>query len=446
VGKKKVLFVYPRLEMSHGFMDVFVFRRMFPLGIHALASLTPPDWDVRIIDENIEPLNFDAKPDPNLVAISSLTPSAPRAYEISQEFRKRGVKTIIGGPHVSFMTEEALRFADSVAFREADEIWPQILADAASGKLRRIYAPEPPRLASTGKDEFISEIPYKFPGFRVPIVQTGRGCPGGCDYCQAWLMNGKTVRHRPVEAVVKAIENFFRNRQSMRKFMIFIDDNIVADKAYAKALFTEMRRLKVKWLCLTDIRIASDDILDLAVKSGLIGAYIGFEAVDDNALSEISPVKARWRKQYEEAIGRLHDSGVMVEGSFIFGADAHTPDVFKRTVDWAIENAVDIAQFSVLTPFPGTNLFQRLLLQNRITALKKNGEVDWRRFTGSEVVFRPLKLTPEELKGGLEYAHRAFYSFASIVSRFERWGREHREGSCNFLTLFANFDFKRMRL
>ena len=394
--------------------------RLPPLGLLQLASLTPTNWEVALIDENEHRLDFDTPTD--LVALTAMTTLAPRAYSIAREYKKRGVPVIMGGIHASILPDEALKHVDSVVIGEADEIWPTILSDFNSENLKKIYKVEQrPNLASLPQPSRIIPRYAYYPLAKVPLIQTSRGCPFGCDFCSVSNFNGKRIRHRPVEQVIENIKRFTHNQNPLRRYFIFTDDNIVADVKYAAKLFKELIPLRVRWLSQADIRIALDkDLLKLAVASGLSTAFIGFESINKETLArEISRVKAHWSGSYEEGIRRLIKAGVGIEGAFIFGLDNQDANIFKRTVDWAIKNHIAAAQFTTLTPFPGTKLFERLKREKRITARSVDGNYDWEKFNAFEVVFQPAKMNAEALQSGVTWAYKAFYSHKATFQRLK---------------------------
>lgn len=437
----KIVFISSRLH-GDGLARMYLFRQMPTLSIHRLAFLTPDEWEIEIIDNDFAKIDFDSAPD--LVAISTTTPGAPEAYRISGEFRSRGSKTIIGGAHVSFQVEEALRHADCVVVGEADDIWTQILSDFKDGRLRKIYDSHGPADIENDHSLSLVEIPYNIPGFHVPVTQTTRGCPLSCSFCSVSALNGNLIRHRPIKTVVDEIEKFFASHPSLINYLVFVDDNITIDRKYAIELFRAIKPLNLRWISQADVRIAVDKVLlREAVESGLIASQIGFEAIQKDALNtEVSLAKGNWRGRYEEAIKILHSEGVMVEGLFIFGMDSHEKDVFERTVEWALENIVDVAQFSVWTPFPGTKLFKNLKKEERITVVDRDGRYKWERFDMTKVVFRPAKMTPAELENGFWQAYRDFYSSTSIFKRMRSWGWRNRRFMENICTFLANWSFK----
>jgi len=413
------------------------FFKLPPQSLIQLASLTPLDWEVKIIDENNDIINFDEPTD--FVGLTAMTALVPRAYEIAEEFRKRGVPTIMGGIHASMLPDEAIKYVDSVVIGEADVIWSNILDDFRQGNLKKVYrAIYPVSLDFISCREIKRTYPVYFSRYlpfnlNFAYIQTSRGCPVNCDFCSVTKFNGKRIRHKSIPYLLREIE---QEKKNGFNYILFIDDNIVANKGYAKGLFQELKHLNVRWLCQTDIRIADEDVLDLACESGLSAVFLGLESISSSSLkNSVSNMKEHWRLGYEKAIRRLHDRGVIIEGSFIFGFDGDSKDNFKTTVNWAIENKIDIAQFSILTPLPGTSLFAKMSQQGRITTK------DWSRFNTFKCVFQlPSDWTKDELENELKESYKKFYSFPSILKRINKMPVLHF--ICSLLT---NVEFRRFK-
>jgi len=435
-----ITFISPK-QHEKGLSGLYVFNRMPQLGIYRLASQTPKEWGAEVIDENIHEIDFTKKTD--LVAISTITSLAPRAYRIADEYRKRGVPVIIGGIHASYCPDEAASHADSIFIGEADDEWVKVLEDFANNSLKKFYRAVAPPTDLRG--EFLVEVPYNIPFISAPIIQTSRGCPIGCDFCSVSIFNGRKIRHRSIKKVVEEISLFFDKHKSRFRYLIFSDDNIVADRDYAYKLFKALEPLKLRWLSQADVRIGQDDeLLEAAVKSGLTAVFMGLETIEEDQLKEeISSAKAIWSRKYQKLITKLHEFGVIIEAGFIFGLDSHNKDIFKTTVDWAIKNKIDIAQFSILTPLPGTKLFERLEAEDRIIAKNNLGKYEWDKFTAAEVVFEPKNMSAKELQQGLDWAYRYFYRYSSIIARV---GAKNHKKLLNYLaTILVNFSFRKFK-
>jgi radical SAM superfamily enzyme YgiQ (UPF0313 family) len=375
-----------------------------PLAPAALAALTPPGVDVSITDENVSAIDFEKRTD--LVGITVLTSTAVRAYEIADEYRRRGVTVVLGGIHPSVLPEEASAHADAVVVGEAELTWPQLVADFQAGRIEKIYRQEK-RPNLTGLPVPRREL-YRRGRYVIPeTISTTRGCPYACTFCSVSLFAGRTYRCRPVAEVVAEARTLSRRRP-----VIIVDDNIVGKPAYAKELFRALVPLKLKWIGQASVNVASDDeLLALAAASGCRGLLIGFESVAPGTLVKMGK-KINRVDEYWAAVAKLHARGIAVHGAFVFGLDEDDPGIFERTVSFARQSRLESVQFSVVIPHPGTALFNELDMAGRITSK------DWSRYD-SKVVFQTRSLTPEALADG---THRALTDFFSLKSAAGRLG------------------------
>lgn len=388
-----------------GMQHVKLFR-VPPLGLETLAGLTPPEHDVRIVDENAgEPvMGHDA----DLVGITAMTALAPRAYEVGDAYRVRGIPVVMGGHHVSLLPEEALQHADAVCIGEGDGVWEDMVADAARGQLQRVYrgnrgrfteAPALPRRGLVNPRAYVT----------TNTIETTRGCPNDCDFCSVTHFYGKRHRRKPLDAVMAEIASL-----PDRRPVWFSDDNFGGHEGYTRELVERLKDVGRTWFCVCSIRVArKPDLLAEMRKAGCAMIYIGFEAIDKESMSSIHK---GWMDpaRYPEAIRTIHSHGIAVEGSFMFGLDTHTPDVFDRTADFCLDNSIDVVQFSISTPFPNTRLYQQLHAQGRIF------NYDWSRYDCLHCVFMPNRMSPDQLQAGLHYAYHKFYSAGSIAKRLFR--------------------------
>ena len=401
-------------DRRRGINATALYRSIPPQGLLQLASLTPQDHEVSITDENWSAVDFTYPYD--LVGVTGTTVQIPRAYAIADEFRRRGVTVLMGGPHVSFLPREALAHADSIVRWEADEIWEHVLDDARTGRLEKVYHPKFPQSLDFATHRQVSrsfyiETPSWIPlHIKAAAIQAQRGCPHNCEFCSVTKFNGRKVRQKSVGYLVEEIR---RAKNEGIRFLLFMDDNIVADKEYAKALFRALIPLKVEWLSQTDIGIADDDILDLAVESGMKLALIGFESLDAETLgTSISMAKKSWRAKYESGLSKLRSRGVMVHGGFILGLDGHTHDQAMETVEWAINNKLTVSHFTLSTPLPGTRLFRRLDKAGKIDTY------DWSKYMVTECcVVKGDEGYKEALEETQRTAYRKFYRFGSLLRR-----------------------------
>jgi radical SAM superfamily enzyme YgiQ (UPF0313 family) len=381
-----------------------------PLALGILARLTPPEYEVEMVDENLRRLDFSTNPD--LVAITCLTASAPRAYEISRRFREMGSKVVIGGIHPSAVPLETIEHADCVAIGEAEGIWARILEDFGNGRLKKFYKGKKPaasQIAVPKRDIFETQG-YFLKG----TVQTSRGCPIGCDFCSVQRFFGRSFRFRSVASVVDEVKAL------ATKFVTFVDDNIAGNRAYSRELFGALTPLNVKWICQAPITIGKDlDFLKLMHKAGCRGVFVGFESIMPDCLKEVGK-SVNVVDKFGDYIKRIHDSGISIEGAFIFGFDHDDRGIFERTLEFISKAKIDFAQFGILTPFPGTKLHQRLKRQKRIIS------TDWERYDITKAVFKPSKMSIRELDEGRQWMEDEFYSFKGTVRRMFGLGKRAR--------------------
>jgi radical SAM superfamily enzyme YgiQ (UPF0313 family) len=379
-------------------------RALFPpLSLGVVAALTPENWAVEIVDEAVEPVDFERRAD--LVGMTVMTPLAPRAYEIAARFREKGIPVVLGGIHPTVLPTEAARHADAVVVGEAEGVWPRLLKDAEKRRLHGLYRsrtrPELSGLPAPRRDL------YK-PGAYVTTgtVQTSRGCPFSCDFCAVTRFYGRTYRWRPVADIVSEVATLGQ------KIVFFVDDNIFGAPARARQLFQALIPLGITWVGQSSINIARNtELLRLAARSGCRGLFVGLESLVPDNLRQVGKNLLNRVEDYRESVSRLQDHGIGVEGAFIFGLDGDDPGVFARTVDFARRIRLAAAQFGILTPFPGTPLRKRLEKEKRILSSH------WNHYTISKVVFRPAKMSAEALQTGFDWAYRSFYSYPSILAR-----------------------------
>lgn len=381
-----------------------------PLGLLNVAAVTPPEVKISLTDENIEPIDFNKKVD--LVGITTMTSAAPRAYEIAQEFRKRGIPVVLGGPHVSALPQEGLRYADAVVIGEAEGAWERLMDDFIKGgreNLKKIYKNEKlpdlskipfPRWDILKKDKYIVD----------KVLHLTRGCPYNCSFCSVTQLFGRRIRSRPVEKVVDFIKAH-KGKGLKGRLFVFLDDNIMGNKKYAKQLFKALIPLKIIWMSQASVNAAYDEeLLKLASESGCKALFIGFESISKGALKEVGKSQNRV-DFYKEAIKRFHKYGIFLHGAFIFGMDDHGEDIFKRTVDFILKTKLDSAQFSILTPLPGTRFHQEVEAEGRII------DRDWSNYDCGHVVFKPKKMSPAQLDAGMAWAYVKTFSLPSIFKR-----------------------------
>lgn len=399
----KLLLILPKNERSYwGGVSKSGKAGFVRLNLPTIAALTPTDWDVEILDARVKPVDYDAKAD--LVGITGFTAEMPGAYEIADNFRKKGVKVVMGGVHISAMPDEALQHADAVVIGEAELVWQTLLDDFKKGALKPKYK------AGKLHDMKNMVIPRRgllnksmYSGFYT--LQATRGCPFNCDYCAVTAFFGHEFRTRPVDEVIEEIKGF-----GSKKFF-FMDDNIVGRPKYAKELFKRLIPLKVAWGSQASITMAKDsELLELYAKSGGKYAFIGLESLSQKSLENLHK---GWNsaKDYKEAIKKIHGAGINIIGSFVFGLDEDDSSVFKTTFDFVMETNMDAAQFHILTPLPGTVTYNAFEKDGRII------ERNWAKYHTGEVVFQPKGMSIEELQDGYYWIFRNTYTIKNILKR-----------------------------
>jgi radical SAM superfamily enzyme YgiQ (UPF0313 family) len=400
------------------------FFRFSMLSLLYVAAVTPNDCFVQIVDEQIEPIDFDV--DVDVVGVTFMTALSHRAYEIGDEFMSRGVKVVFGGFHASFKPEEALNHADAVCIGEAETTWPELIRDIKNGVCRRIYIGDfNYDLSRVGKPErgLLKRGVYA----PVEAVQVGRGCKHRCNFCSVTAFYQHTYRARPVEQVIRELSEIKNKR------IIFVDDNIVADPDYAKRLFEALIPLKKKWISQASITIADDtELVSLAKQSGCVGLFIGIETLNEENLS-LANKNINRGKTYAERIRIIHEHGIGIEAGIIFGLDKDKKEVFKRTLAFLIDQNIEAIQVSLLTPLPGTPLYDEMKEQGRII------DCNYDHYDYRHVVIEPHHMSPGELQAGADWVIRSFYSPWNIVKRVFRSIRSL--GASNALTFCLGLNF-----
>jgi radical SAM superfamily enzyme YgiQ (UPF0313 family) len=388
-----------------------------PLWVATLAAHTPGDIKLTFRDDGIDPIDLDREGDaPDLVGISVNSKTAARAYAIADAYRRRGSKVVLGGIHVTALPEEGLAHADAVVSGEAEFLWQRVVEDARAGKLgstkslvaRRIYKHETwPKLENLPlpKRDLLRSVKY------VPfdVVQTTRGCPFPCEFCSVSTYNGTTFRFRPVREVIAELE-------TVGKRVLFGDDNVMIHTKYSHELFEAMVPLKKHWVAQASLAaLHRVENIEVMARAGCKALFIGFESVSDATVRGAGKKQNKPRR-YEEIIRMLADHGIAVWGSFVFGLDEDGPDSFDRTVELCVASKMTMALFALLTPYPGTRLYKRLVEENRLTKDRWWLEQDHDR---GAPFFVPKRMSREELRAGWIRAWRAMYSYGSIRRRYD---------------------------
>ncbi len=395
----KIILIQPRMNKRP--MDTDLKTRMAPSqALLTLAGLTPPEHDVVMINENVEEIDYACGA--QVVGITVTLDVLPRAAEIARRFRAVGVPVVAGGIHISCDPEGCQPHFDAICVGSAERVWARIIADAEKQQLQPIYQDMEgfagDELAFPARDR-IDLRRYLYSN----VITTSRGCPHRCDFCYNSACNRQYIR-RPIDAVLAEIARMGT------KHILFIDDNFIGDPDYARALLTRMRGMGLKWNAAVTTRIAEyPDVLDLMAEVGCQSLFIGFESINNGSLENVH--KHNRFERYGQLIREIHQRGIMINASMVFGLDGDGPDVFRRTLDWLVQNKIETLTSHILTPYPGTALHQRMEAEGRIT------DRDLAKYNTAHVVFAPRGMTARELYDGYLWMYRQFYSFRNILRR-----------------------------
>jgi radical SAM superfamily enzyme YgiQ (UPF0313 family) len=399
----KVKLILPALtEATSPFWRPIKYSLFPPLGLATLAGYLSPDDEIEIQDEHVERLHLDDAPD--LVVIQVYITSAYRAYALADHYRRRGAHVALGGLHVTSLPAEAALHADTIFLGPGEDTWPQFLADFRAGQPGQRYESKVRTLIDLPpvRRDLIKRQLYLVPN----SIVVSRGCPHACDFCykEAFFTGGKSFYTQTVDAALAEIDRL------PGRHLYFLDDHLFGHPQFAAALFDGMHGLHRLWQAAATVKaVLMPGLLEKAVQSGLRSLFVGFETLNPHNLRAQHKYQ-NLNRDYNAAIRRLHDLGVMVNASFVFGLDDDDDTVFDRTVEWAIQQGIETATFHILTPYPGTVLQRRLADQGRITSR------NWDLYDTRHVVFQPARLSPEKLEAGYWQAYRDFYRWGSIFT------------------------------
>ncbi len=403
----KVKMILPALtEAKSPFWRPIKYSLFPPLGLAMLAGYLDPHDEVTIQDEHVEPL--DLEDDPDLVVIQVYITSAYRAYELANRYRQRGAYVCLGGLHVTALPDEAARYADTVFLGPGEDTWPEFLKDYRAGHPRRLYQSRNRTLigAPRFRRDLIKRHLYLVPN----SIVVSRGCPHHCDFCykDAFFKGGKSFYVQAVDDALAEIDRL------PGRHLYFLDDHLFGHRRFAAALFDGMRGMGRLWQAAGTVSsVLRPRLLDKAVESGLRSLFIGFETLSTSNLRSHQKTQ-NLDRDYAAAIDRLHNLGVMINASFVFGMDHDDETVFQHTVDWAIRHSLETATFHILTPYPGTGLYKRMIAGNRITSF------NWDRYDTRHAVFQPARMSADRLEAGYRQAYRDFYRWGSILQAGRR--------------------------
>lgn len=391
-------------------MDTDLKLRMSPpLGLYTIAAMFRHEHKVTVENENIRPVSFEDSPD--VVGITVTVNTMPRAIEIAKRYRDKGIIVIAGGIHITTAWKTIPEgLFDSLCIGAAENTWPEIVSDISEGKLKPIYRCTVPlkgeEIVSPAYD-MVSSGDYLY----CNILHTSRGCPFRCDFCYNSSAERTYIR-RPHEDVIREI------KASGKKHIMFIDDNFAGNPEWTRGLLKELRQLDIRWHCAASINIASDEeLLDEMRDSGCMGIFIGFESINPQSIDSVHKIQNS-HASYEKAVEAIHSRGIMINASFVFGLNSDTPATFKATLDWIVKNRIETVTSHILTPYPGTALYDRMKEDGIIT------DDDLSHYDTAHVVFSPKNMTAAQLYEGYLWIYKNIYSWKNIIRRMPKSRRQ----------------------
>jgi len=411
------------------------YRVWKPLGLMVIAALTPPEWEVTIIDENTGVPDYAGMPRPDLVGITAFTSQANRAYEVAAHFRRLGVPVVMGGIHATMCLDEALTHVDTVVTGEAEGVWAAVLEDARHGRLKRQY---------DGGLADMADVPLArndcLPStYAFGAIQTTRGCPLNCSFCSVTAFNGATYRQRPIADVVREFQSIREKR------VLVVDDNLIGTRSdhieRAKDLFRALAKanLRKEWIAQATVNFGDDEeLLALAAKAGCRGVFIGFETPTREGLQELGKKYNLLKdRDLRASVRRIQRHKILVVGSFIIGLDSDQPGIGKSIAETARRYGVDNLNVLFLTPLPGTQLWDRMKSENRLPLNTFPG--DWKYYTLTFPVALYRNLSLDAIIDEMTSCDRSFYSTPQILHRIwgHLWRRRHP-----FIALAGNLSYR----
>jgi radical SAM superfamily enzyme YgiQ (UPF0313 family) len=399
---KRVKFILPALTEATGpYWRPIKYSLFPPLGLATLAAYLDPDLEISLQDEHVEKLDLNDQPD--LVVIQVYITNAYRAYRIADHYRARGSYVVLGGLHVTSLPDEAMPHADTIFIGPGEHTFPRFLHDLASGSPQRRYESSVRTLEGLPpiRRDLIQRHRYLVPN----SIVVSRGCPHHCTFCykDGFFAGGRSYYTQLVDDALAEIARL------PGRHLYFLDDHLFGNPRFARDLFNGMKGMgRVFQGAATVDSILRDDVIEEAAAAGLRSLFVGFETLSSSSLAGAGK-RQNLGRSYSEVVRRLDSLGIMINGSFVFGLDGDDRDVFRRTVDWAVEAGVTTATFHILTPYPGTALFAEMAARNRIETR------NWDLYDTRHVVYRPLGPSPDELKRGYDWAYESFYRWGSIL-------------------------------
>jgi radical SAM superfamily enzyme YgiQ (UPF0313 family) len=426
----KITMILPAIGKKPDKPYIKTWRLMEPLTIGTLKAMTPSDVEVEFYDDRIEQIDYDTKTD--LVVITVEMYTAKRAYKIAKEFRRRGVKVICGGYHPTLMPNEAKEHFDSVITGNSERIWSTILEDAKQHRLKDFYHGENGFMKGLYPDRSI----YKEGAYsKLGLVETGRGCIFNCEFCTITATYKQKYYKREIDDVVEDI------KQSGKKYFFFVDDNIVADEAYAIELFKAIAPLGIQWSGQGSLTMAkNDDLLYWMKKSGCMVILIGYESVNMDNLKQMNKTWSATIGERDELTKKIHSHGIGIYATFVFGFDYDDDETFEKALTFAKKHDFFFVAFNHLLPFPGTKLHDNFVENNRLRNNKWWLEDDYKY---GDIPFNPIGRTPESLRLKCADLRHRFFSFRSIMKRSITVIKRHKSIKILAIFLQQNFNLKR---
>lgn len=435
--KKKLLLINP-LSMKREGLILHSHVIYPPIGLGIVAALTPKHWDIEIIDENFDRFSYR---EADLVALTALTSSVTRAYEIASIYRGKGIATVIGGIHASMVPEESEQYVDAVVVGEVESEWLKLIEDFESGKLKKRY---------TGKllpfENVTIPARHLFhPDYKFASIQTTRGCPMKCDFCSVHTFSGSTYRERPVEETLDELENIPQEK------IYFVDDNLIGygkkSERRAIALFKGMidRGIKKQWFCSASMNFAdNEEVLELAAKAGCVMVLLGIESERIEQLEETNK-KMNIKigiDHYGEIFKKIHKYGISVLGAFIYGLETDTPETMKLRTDYINNADIDAVQATILTPLPGTSLYKRIKEAGRLVC--DNYPQDWERYDFAEIIFKHRTMEGDEFMAEIKKNLHALYNDNILKRKFLRTLKQTRSPLAAIWSYGSNLQYQNM--
>ena len=403
----KILFVVPtrewlRIKQLKDKPKGSLFLRLPSLSVAIIAALTPKEFEFKLIDEQLDFLDYQEKTD--LVAITCNTATANRAYEIAGNYHKKNIPVILGGIHPTLNANEASKYG-SVIVGPAESVWEKVIDDFKNKKLKKIYE------SPIGDLKLINPDRSVFNGKKyltTNIIEASRGCMNSCDFCSTACAFDRKYITKDINSLINEIKNLGN------KTILFVDDNFNGNKEYTKELLKALVPLKIKWGAQVTCDFGLDEeMLKLAKKSGCVGVFIGFDSISNQALKNFNKIINN-ADLYKKSISNIRKSGIMIQGSFIFGNDSDTNNIFKNTLKFILDSKIDAVFLGISTPLPSTKFYLKMKAENRIA------DFNWENYDYRHCVIKPLNMTCEEILNGMIYIHSQFFRPDRMILRFLR--------------------------